>query len=64
MLCKIRGYQGGDYEVRRLLGCDAVLQLPVTVNVVPSSLIVFILMTEVIRSSETSVLTTATRPSS
>jgi hypothetical protein len=37
------------------------LQLLVIANVVPSSLIPFNLMTEAIRSSETSVLTRATR---
>jgi hypothetical protein len=38
-----------------------VIQLLVTANVVPRSLILFILMMEAIRSSETSVLTIATR---
>jgi hypothetical protein len=41
-------------------GC-CVLQLLVAANVVPSSPILVTLMTEPIRSSETSVLTTATR---
>jgi hypothetical protein len=40
-------------------GC--VLQLLVTANVIPSSLIIFTLMIEAIYSSETSVLTGATR---
>jgi hypothetical protein len=44
------------YEECRLLGCDAVLL--VTANVVPRSLILFILM-NAIRSSGTSVLTRA-----
>jgi hypothetical protein len=39
----------------------SVLQLLVTANVVLSSLIIFTLMMEAIRSSETSVLTRATR---
>jgi hypothetical protein len=38
----------------------SVLQLVITANVVPSSLILFTLMMETIRSSETSVLTRAT----
>jgi hypothetical protein len=38
-----------------------VLKLLVTANVVPSSLILFTLIIEAIRSSETSVLTRATR---
>jgi hypothetical protein len=37
-------------------------RLRVTANVVPSSLILVILMMEAIRSSETLVLTRATRP--
>jgi hypothetical protein len=55
------------FEEFRLLRCDAlllrsVLQLLVTANVVPSSLIPFTLMIEAIRFSETSVLTrTASR---
>jgi hypothetical protein len=38
-----------------------VLQLLVAANFVPSSMILFTLITEAIRSSETSVLTRATR---
>jgi hypothetical protein len=38
----------------------SVLHLLATANVVPSSLIIFTLMTEAIRSSETSVITRAT----
>jgi hypothetical protein len=36
-------------------------QLPVTANVIPSSLILFTLMMEAMRSSETSVLKIVTR---
>jgi hypothetical protein len=39
----------------------SVRRLPVTANVVPSSPILVTLMTDVLRSSETSVLTRATR---
>jgi hypothetical protein len=39
----------------------SVLQLLITANVVPSSLILFILIMEAIRSSEMTVLTKATR---
>jgi hypothetical protein len=39
----------------------SILQLPVTVNVIPSSMILFFLMMWAIRTSETSVLTRATR---
>jgi hypothetical protein len=39
----------------------SMLPLPVTANIVPSSLILVTLMMEAIRSSETSVLTRATR---
>jgi hypothetical protein len=39
----------------------SMLQLLVTVNIVPSSLIHFTLMIKAIRSSETSVITRATR---
>jgi hypothetical protein len=60
--CKICGFQGGDYEECRLLGCDAVwfFKLLVTANV-PSWLILSTPMTVAIRSSETSVLTKAKR---
>jgi hypothetical protein len=48
---------------RSMLGgnTNSVLQLLVTVNVVPSSPILVTLLMELIRSSETSVLTRATR---
>jgi arginine/lysine/ornithine decarboxylase len=56
---------GGDYEEFGLQGCDVVWPLEahllVTANVVPSSLILFTLMMEAMRSSETSVLTRAKR---
>jgi hypothetical protein len=52
MVCKISGFHCGDYEECRLL--------LVTGNV-PSSPILVILMMKAIRSSETSVLTRATR---
>jgi hypothetical protein len=42
------------------IALHSVLQLLVSSNVVPSSLILFTLMMETIRSSETSVLTRAT----
>jgi hypothetical protein len=45
----------------RLCFFRSVRQLLVTVNVVPSSSILFTLMIEVLSSSETSVLTIATR---
>jgi hypothetical protein len=62
----------GSDAIRLLYGptfrrnCDeirSVLQLQDTVNVVPSSPIIFSLIMEAIRSSETSVLTRATRSS-
>jgi hypothetical protein len=92
--CKIWGFNGGDYEEFRLLGCDAVwflweptfrrniasiirvrsIREPgttvavttncstlVTGNVAPTSPILLTPMTEGIRSSETLVLTKATR---
>jgi hypothetical protein len=49
----------GSCKKRRFFA--RVLQLLVTANVVPSSLILFILMTEAIRSPETSVLTRVPR---
>jgi hypothetical protein len=60
MLYKIWGFHGGDYEEWRLLGCYAVRRLLVTATAVPSSLIVTLMM-EALSSSETSVLTRATR---
>jgi hypothetical protein len=67
---KIWGFHGGDYEECHLTGCNTlwllleqtfrkVLQLLATANV-PSSLILSTLI-EAIPSSETSVLTRATR---
>jgi hypothetical protein len=61
---RISGFQGGDYEEWRLLGCDAVwllCRLLVAASVVPSSPILFTLMKEALRSSDTSVLTRATQ---
>jgi hypothetical protein len=76
MLCKISGFHGSDYEECRLLGCYAVfyvrtdvsgegilrkvLRLLVTANV-PSSPIFITMMMDVIRSSESAVLTRAIR---
>jgi hypothetical protein len=55
MLCKIRGFHGGDYKECRLLRPhipeDGILQK------VSSSLILFTLMMEVTGSSESAVLT-------
>jgi hypothetical protein len=71
---KISGFHSGDYEEFRLLGCYAVwllcgllflhnvCRLLVTANFVPSSLILVALMKVELSSSETSVLTRATRP--
>jgi hypothetical protein len=56
---KILGFYGGDYEEWRLLGCYALLI--VTASVVPSSPILVTVMMEALSSSETSVLTRATR---
>jgi hypothetical protein len=50
-----------DKEEWRLLGCGSVRRLLVSTSVVPSSLILFTLMREVLSSSETSVLKRATR---
>jgi hypothetical protein len=65
MLCKIWGFHGGDYEEWRLLGCYAawlcVRRLLVTGSVVPSSPILVTLTMKALSSSETSVLTRATR---
>jgi hypothetical protein len=58
--CKISGFHGGDYEEWCLLGCYAVRRLLVAASVVPSSPILVTLM-EALVSSETSVLTRATR---
>jgi hypothetical protein len=58
---KIWGFHGGDYEEWCLLGCYAVRRLLVTASVVPSSPIFVTLMKEALSSSETSVLTRATR---
>jgi hypothetical protein len=74
-LCKIWGFHGGDYEEWRFLGCYAVCllyeptfrknlassRLLVTACVVPTSPSLITLMKEVLSSSETSVLTRATR---
>jgi hypothetical protein len=61
MLCKIWGFHGGDYEECCLLGfLRSVLLLLVTVNLFTSSSILVTLM-RVTCSSETSVLTRATR---
>jgi hypothetical protein len=46
---------------RLLLSLRSVLQLLVPANIVPSSLILFSVMIETVGSSETSVLTRATR---
>jgi hypothetical protein len=61
--CKICGFHGGDYEEWRLLRCSAVCvcRLLVTANVVLSSPILVTPMMEALSSSETSVLTRATR---
>jgi hypothetical protein len=73
--CKILGFHGGDYEEWCLLGCYAVWllcceeilflrsvrRLLVAACVVPSSPILVTLMQEAPCSSETSVLTIATR---
>jgi hypothetical protein len=69
--CKIWGFHGGDYEEWCLLGCYAVWfhlvvlrsvrRLLVAACVVPSSPIFVTLMKEALSSSETSVLTRATR---
>jgi hypothetical protein len=48
-------------RVERISELGTVLQLLVTVNVVPSSLIISTVMMETTRSSETSVLTRVTR---
>jgi hypothetical protein len=60
--CNILGFQSGDCEECRLLGAflRSVLLLLVTGNV-PSTLILFTVMMDTIRSSETSVLTRFTR---
>jgi hypothetical protein len=60
--CKIWSFHGGDHEEWRLLGCvlRSVRRLLVMANV-PSSQILVTLMMEVLISSETSVLTRATR---
>jgi hypothetical protein len=62
-LCKIWGFHGGDYEEWCLLGCytRCVRRLLVTASVVPSSPILVTLMKEALSSSDTSVLTGATR---
>jgi hypothetical protein len=76
-LYKIWGFHGDDYEERRLLGyyvvwllleptfgrnvSGSVVQLLVTANVVPRSLVLFALSLEAICSSEMPVLTKATR---
>jgi hypothetical protein len=69
--CKTSGFHSGDYEECRRLGCVAVRllyvllhserRLLVTANVIPSSPFLVTLMMEVLGSSETSVLTRATR---
>jgi hypothetical protein len=56
MNCVKCGFNGGDCGFHR-----SVLQSLVTTNVAPRSLILVTLMMEAIRSSETSVLTRATR---
>jgi hypothetical protein len=66
MPCKICGCRGCHYKESRLLRCDAVWlrsvrRLLVTASVVPSSPILVTLMKEMLTSSETSVLTRATR---
>jgi hypothetical protein len=68
--CTIWGFHGGDYEEWCLLGCYAVWllvflcsvrRLLVAASVVPSSPILVTLMKDALGSSETSVLTRATR---
>jgi hypothetical protein len=54
----MRGFHGGDYEECRP---RSERRLLVTANVVLSSLILVTLMIEALRSSETSVITRATR---
>jgi hypothetical protein len=74
MLCKIWGFHDGNYGEFRLRGGGgegvrrgtlvfprSVLRLLVTVRVVPISMILSTLMMEAIHSSETSVLTGASR---
>jgi hypothetical protein len=70
MVRKICVFYGGDYEECRLLGCEndshmaflrSVRRLLVTANIVPSSPILVTLMMKALSSSETSVLTRATR---
>jgi hypothetical protein len=43
MLCKIRGFYGGDYEEWRLLGCYAVWPQGVTPQKTPFFTIAFVL---------------------
>jgi hypothetical protein len=65
--CLLLGYEAVWLLLRKYISekriafFRSVLRLLVTVNVVPSSLILSTLMTEAIRSSETSVLTRATQ---
>jgi hypothetical protein len=56
MLCHV-----GLVRTDSIVLLRSVCRLPVTANVVPSSSILVTLMMEVLRSSETSVLTKATR---
>jgi hypothetical protein len=55
-ICKIRGFHGGDFVFLR-----SVRRLLVTASVAPSSPILVTLMKEALSSSETAVLTGATR---
>jgi hypothetical protein len=75
ILCNIRDFHGGmknvilrevvfegtDVSEESIASIISVLHSLVTLNVIPSSLIHFTLMAEVIRFSETSILTRATR---
>jgi hypothetical protein len=56
MLCKISSFHGSGYEECRF---RSMRRLLVTVSTVPNSPILVTLMMEVLRSSETSVLTRA-----
>jgi hypothetical protein len=51
----------GCCKIQQLVFLRSVLRLLVTANVAPRALILFTLMMDTIRSSETSVLTKATR---
>jgi hypothetical protein len=58
--CKNRSF-GGTYRLLQVVFLSSVRRLLVTASVVPSSPIIVTLMKEAVSSSETSVLTKATR---